>query len=86
MKNLITNRTEWPTISEYKHNFDFSWLQLYTENTNKSCYRTVAPRSVGLISLSELCFYFGNGVRHQPVPGVITHVIVDSDFQLADLV
>jgi len=48
IENLITNRTEWPTISEYKHNFDFSWLQLYTENANKSCYRTVAPWSVGL--------------------------------------
>ena len=37
-------------------------------------------------SQPELCFNFGNGVGYQRVSFVITHVIVDGDFELADLV
>jgi len=31
-------------------------------------------------------FHFENGVRYQRVPWVITHVIVEGEFELADLV
>ena len=34
----------------------------------------------------RIVFNFGNGVRYHRVPWVITHVIVDGDFYLADLV
>ena len=33
-----------------------------------------------LLTLSELCFNYGNGVRYQRVPRVIMHVIVDGEF------